>query len=85
MNIKFPMADVRVIKEENMFVWDKDSIRAVSEDGTERVIVSSGKLSEKEQQKATEEQLNDEWYVKHRGIAYNFGAAGINVIGEDAE
>ena len=38
-------------------------------------------LTDKEMQ----EQLNDAWYVKHRGIAYNFGAAGINVIGEDAE
>ncbi|AUO14773.1 hypothetical protein [Priestia megaterium] len=35
--------------------------------------------------KEMQEQLNDAWYVKHRGIAYNFGAAGINVIGEDAE
>lgn len=38
-------------------------------------------LTDKEMQ----EQLNDAWYVKHRGIAYNFGAAGINVIGEEAE
>lgn len=35
--------------------------------------------------KETLEQFNDEWYVKHRGINYNFGAAGINVIGEEAE
>lgn len=33
--------------------------------------------------KEMQEQLNDAWYVKHRGIAYNFGAAGINVIGEE--
>ncbi|MED3974584.1 hypothetical protein P4639_14420 [Priestia megaterium] len=38
-------------------------------------------LTDKEMQ----EQLNDAWYVKHRAVAYNFGAAGINVIGEDAE
>jgi len=36
-------------------------------------------LTDKEMQ----DQQNDEWYVKHRGIAYNFGAAGINVIGEE--
>jgi len=42
-------------------------------------------LREEERQKAIVDQQNDEWYVKHRGIAYNFGAAGINVIGEDAE
>lgn len=35
--------------------------------------------------KEMQEQLNDAWYVKHRGIAYNFGAAGINVIGEEEE
>ena len=35
--------------------------------------------------KEMQEQLNVAWYVKHRGIAYNFGAVGINVIGEDAE
>ncbi|WP_454844385.1 hypothetical protein [Priestia megaterium] len=38
-------------------------------------------LTDKEMQ----EQLNDSWYVKHRGIAYNFGATGINVIGEEEE
>lgn len=38
-------------------------------------------LTDKEMQ----EQLNDAWYVKHRAVAYNFGAAGINVIGEDEE
>ncbi|MEK4754820.1 hypothetical protein MKX72_20165 [Priestia sp. FSL R5-0597] len=42
-------------------------------------IVKEKVLTDKEMQ----EQLNDAWYVKHRGIAYNFGAAGINVIGEE--
>jgi len=36
-------------------------------------------LTDKEMQ----EQLNDAWYVKHRAVAYNFGATGINVIGEE--
>lgn len=60
----------------------KDSIISVDDNKLTRLHQN---MNEEEQQKAIEEQLNDAWYVKHRGIAYNFGAAGINVIGEDAE
>ncbi|WP_374187457.1 hypothetical protein ACEPPU_24215 [Priestia aryabhattai] len=50
------------------------------------VIVGGGKkLTPREARRVAEEQMRDEWYVKARGINYNFGAVGINVIGEDAE
>lgn len=48
------------------------------------VVFGSGKkLTPREAHRIAEEQMRDEWYVKVRGINYNFGAAGINVIGEE--
>lgn len=58
----------------------KDSIISVDNNKLRKLHQN---MSEEERQKTIEDQQNDEWYVKHRGIAYNFGAAGINVIGED--
>ena len=62
---------------------DAGTLRKALPESEEAVLTLRGgkTLTDKEK----EEQSNDAWYVKHRGIAYNFGAAGINVIGEDAE
>jgi len=84
MNTNNLVAEVTKIISEEVPVDTGQLVQSVPE--SKVVFVGSGKkFSPREAHRVAEEQMRDEWYVKARGIAYNFGAVGINVIGEDAE